>query len=346
MLSIDAARRPLDNGSVMRGRSRTHAVAALFYCGLLLAAAAGCTRAKPAGDHEAAAGAQLLRIGFTQVNHLNPWRIAETNDITREAERRGYELIVTDAESSAQQQVKDVAALISQRVDYVILAPKEFTALRPAILAARDAGIPLILVDRMADGVPGQEFLTFIGSNFADEGERVAEWLARRMDGKARIVELRGEKGSSPEIDRAAGFRQALQRYPDMKIVASSYASFERLEGQKAMEEIILSIGRSFDAVYAHNDEMAIGAIQALKAAGLRPGADVILASIDGGKDALKAIIAGELGASVECTPRFAAKIFDVIDRHRRGEPIPPKIINEDRLFDIRNAGEFINHVF
>jgi len=317
-----------------------------LFCPLLLALSA-CGRPRPPGDPQAEAdrgGGPL--IGFAQVNHLNPWRIAETNAITGEAEKRGYRLLVTDAKSSTQQQVRDVSYLLARGVEYVILAPKEFAALRPAILAARDAGIPLILVDRMADGVPGREFLTFIGSDFTREGERIAEWLAGRMRGAARIVELRGEKGSSPEIDRAVGFRRALQAHPGMLIVASSYANFERLEGQKAMEEIILSLGRSFDAVYAHNDEMAIGAIQALKAAGIRPGQDVILASIDGGKDALKAIIAGELGASVECTPRFADKIFQVIEAHRRGEPIPAKIINEDRLFDIRNAGELIRSVF
>jgi ribose transport system substrate-binding protein len=322
---------------------RLRPIAWIPLCGLLLA----CGRPQAPGGSQAEQGrGGGPLIGFAQVNHLNPWRIAETNAITQEAEKRGYRLLVTDAKSSARQQVQDVASLLARGVEYVILAPKEFAALRPAILAARDAGIPLILVDRMADGIPGQEFLAFIGSDFTQEGERIAEWLAARKRGTARIVELRGEKGSSPEIDRAAGFRRALQAHPGMLIVASSHAHFERLEGQKAMEEIILSLGRSFDAVFAHNDEMAIGAIQALKAAGLRPGKDVILVSIDGEKDALKAIIAGELGASVECTPRFADKIFEVIAAHRRGEPVPARIINEDRLFDIHNAGELIGSVF
>lgn len=289
---------------------------------------------------------ESLLIGFSQVNHANPWRIAETNDIKKEAQRRGYQLILTDAESSSSKQVEDVDYLISQKVDYIVLAPIEFEPLRPAILAAMRAGVPLILMDRMADGIPGEEFLTFIGSDFFEEGVRIAQWLVNKLHGKARIVELRGRAGSSPATDRALGFRSVINNYPDMEIVVSQWANFERLEGQKVMEEIILSIGRDFDAVYAHNDEMAIGAIQALKAVGMRPGEDVILVSIDGEKDALRAIIAGELGASVECNPRFAVKVFEVIEKHQRGEAVPPVIINEDKLFDIDNAMEFIDDAF
>lgn len=289
---------------------------------------------------------EKLLVGFSQINHANPWRIAETNDVLSEAETRGYEIILTDAESSAQKQNEDVAFLIERQVDYIILAPIAFQPVEPAILAAKTANIPLILVDRMAVGKPGEDFLTFIGSDFIDEGERIAEWLAEEMDREARIVELRGREGASPEIDRAIGFRNVISKYPKMEIIISRHANFERLEGQKVMEDIILSIGRKFDAVYAHNDEMAIGAIQALKAAGMQPGKDVMLVSIDGEKDALKAIIAGELGASVECTPKFASTIFDVIASHRKGEQIPVKIINDDRLFDITNAMENINDVF
>jgi len=328
-----------------RGHSRS--ILAGLLVALSLLAGCGRDRATPAlKNAPPPGGGGRLVVGFSQVNHANPWRIAETNDIRSEASGRGYELILIDGGSSAAKQVKDVESLIARKVDYIILAPKEYATLRPAILAARDAGIPLILVDRMADAVPGKDFLAFVGSDFTQEGERVAEWLARRMGGNARIVELRGEKDSSPEIDRAAGFRRAIAKHPGMRIVASSYAHFERLEGQKVMEEIILSLGRGFDVVYAHNDEMAIGAIQALKAAGISPGKDVILGSIDGGRDALKAIIAGELGVSVECSPRFARRIFDLIDAHRRGEAVSARVINEDRLFDGSNAAQFIYDAF
>jgi len=314
---------------------------------LLCMSIPSCKDENGASDHKRTDGSkESLLVGFSQVNHANPWRIAETNDIKKEAQRRGYQLILTDAESSSAKQVEDVDYLISQKVDYIVLAPIEFEPLRPAILSAMSAGVPLILMDRMANGIPGEEFLTFVGSDFFEEGVRIAQWLVNKLNGKARIVELRGRAGSSPATDRALGFRSVINNYPDMQIVISRWANFERLEGQKVMEDIILSIGRDFDAVYAHNDEMAIGAIQALKAVGIHPGEDVILVSIDGEKDALKAIIAGELGASVECNPRLAIKVFDIIEKHQRGESIPPVIINEDRLFDIENAMEFIGDAF
>lgn len=287
-----------------------------------------------------------LIIGFSQMNHTNPWRIAETNDIKNEAIKRGFELISTDADSLAEKQIEDVSYLISRKVDYIILAPILYYQIRLAVMAAKKAGIPLIVIDRMVDAKPGKDFLTFIGSNFYVEGMRIAEWLAKHTNYQANIIELRGRDGSSPAIDRGLGFRNVIKNYPKMEIVHSECANFERLEGQKVMEDIIIKLGRSFNAVYAHNDEMAIGAIQALKAAGLKPGVDVLVVSIDGEKDALKAILAGELGATVECTPRFAKKIFDVIEMHRQGKPIPPKIINEDRLFDITNAMEFIDEAF
>ena len=131
-----------------------------------------------------------------------------------------------------------------------------------------------------------------------------------------------------------------------MEIVASDFADFERIKGQNVMEDIILSYGRDFNAVYAHSDEMAIGAIQALKAANITPGSEVALISIDGSKDALKSIIAGELGATIECSPRLGTAVFDTIEAHMAGKEIPPRIIIEDRLFDSSNAEEMFHEGF
>ncbi len=291
-------------------------------------------------------GERRLKIGFSQMENNNPWRINETNDIRAEAARRGYELVYTDAHEQTQQQVADVLYLIQEKVDYIILAPREYGVFGAAFRAAKKARIPVILVDRDAAGKPGADYITLISSDFIQEGERAAQWLVRKCNGRANIVELSGTAGSSVARDRAIGFRKGIAGYPRMRIIASQNAEFMRIPGQKVMEGIIQAKGSQISAVFAHNDEMAIGAIQALKAAGMIPGADVVLVSVDGEQDALKAIIAGELGATVECNPHFGKITFDVVERHRRGERIPTHIINPDRFFDSHNAKDFVNESY
>lgn len=287
-----------------------------------------------------------IRVGFSQMENTNPWRIAETNSIFREAKKRNAELLYTDAKSQTQKQASDVMELVRQKVDYIILAPREYLGLTPALQTARQAKVPVILIDRDTAGIPGADYITLLASDFIREGELAGEWLVRKTGGKAKIVELTGTIGSSVARDRSEGFRKVIRKYPGMKIVVSETGEFIRVNGQKIMESIIQARGKEITAVYAHNDEMAIGAIQALKAAGLAPGRDVILVSVDGEKDALKAIVAGELGASVECNPHFGPKVFDVIEKHQRGERIPIKIINKDRFFDSSNAKDFIEEAY
>ncbi len=290
-------------------------------------------------------GKQLV-VGFSQMENNSPWRIAETQSIKDEADKRGIKLVYTDAQSQTSKQISDVEDMIAQQVDYILLAPREFEGLAPALEAAKEAGIPVILIDRAAAGVAGEDYVTLIASDFVDEGKRVAEWVAEKSGGKANIVELTGTAGSSVAIDRANGFLEGIKDYPDMKIIASQTGDFARAKGQSVMENIIQAKGDEITAVYAHNDEMAIGAIQALKAAGREPGKDVIIASIDGEKDALKAIIAGELGVSVECNPKFGPIAFDTIEKLEKGEKVDTFIKNEDRLFDSTNASQFVDEAY
>lgn len=316
-----------------------------FLALLTLALALSCTphdggTAAPRSEH------RPIRVGFSQMEINNPWRVAETNSIRSEAQKRGYELVYREAHSSSARQVEDVKFLISQRMDYIILAPREYNALAPALTAAREAHIPLILVDRAARGEPGKDYLTLIASNFIEEGRRAGRWLAQATGGHANIVELQGTIDASPTTDRKRGFAEAIAVYPGMRVVESQSGDFMRTLGQEVMEGIIKSHPGQITAVYAHNDDMAIGAIQALKEAGLAPGKDVILVSVDGERDGLKAIIAGELGASVECNPRFGPITFDVIDAHRQGKSIPPVIVVSDKMFDKRNASQFIDDAY
>jgi ribose transport system substrate-binding protein len=285
-------------------------------------------------------------VGFSQMESDNPWRIAETQSLKDEAAKRGISLVVTDAQGQTAKQVSDVEDLIARRVNLILLAPREFEGLAPALQAAKAAKIPVVLVDRAAAGKPGEDYVTLLASNFVEQGRRAAEWLAKATNGQAKIVELSGTPGSSVAADRAKGFREGIAKHPGMTIVASQTGNFSRAQGDRVMQNIAQSLGKQITAVYAHNDEMALGAIQALKAAGRKPGTDVTVVSVDGQRAALEAIDRGEMGATVESNPRFGPLAFDTIEKLRKGEQIPPQIVLEDRLFDSTNAKQFVAEAY
>lgn len=288
------------------------------------------------------------KVGFAQTESNNPWRLAQTASMKAEAAKRGYELVYTDAAGSAAKQVADVDSMIAQKVDLIFLAPREEKPLAQAVLKAKAAGIPVILLDRNVDqdiAKPGVDYVGFIGSDFVEEGKRAAEWLIKATGGKAKIIELEGTVGSSPANDRKKGFHDRIKSEAGMQILDSQTGDFARDKGRQVMETL-LQAHPDVTAVYAHNDEMAIGAISALEAAGKVPGKDVIIVSIDGEKDALQAIIDGKMGASVECNPRFGPTAFDTLEAYANGEAIPAKIINPDNFYDISNAAAEINTAY
>lgn len=282
------------------------------------------------------------KVGFSQEVNNAPWRIAETNSIKEEATKRGDQLIFTDAQNSDSKQVSDVQSIIAQKPDVILMAPLTEKGEVSAIKQAAAACIPVILVDRDADHTlvqPGKEYITFIGSDFIQQGKRAADWLIQATKGKAKIIELEGTTGSTPANNRKKGFNDEVATSPGMKIIASQDANFDRATGLKVMQTLLQS-NPDVNAVYAHNDEMALGAIQALKAAGKKPGKDVIVVSIDGEKDALNAIINGELGTSVQSSPFFGPVSFDTIDKLANGEQIPSWIVVKDNQYTKENASQ------
>jgi ABC-type sugar transport system substrate-binding protein len=283
--------------------------------------------------------------GFSQMENNNPWRIAETESMKTEGQKRVGKYIATDAQSDTSKQVSDVEDMIAQGVDVLVIAPREFEGLAPALDAANEADVPVFLVDREARGEICEEYITFIGSNFIEQGERAGNWLVEATDGEAKIAELEGTTGASVTNDRAEGFRNAIGDESGMEIVASQSGDFTRAGGQKVMEQLIQA-NPDINAVYAHNDEMAIGAIQALEAAGKTPGEDVTIVSVDGTCDAMQAIIDGKLGATVESNPRFGPLTFETIDKFLKGEPIPQEIILKDRFFDKSNAEKYLDSCY
>jgi ABC-type sugar transport system substrate-binding protein len=309
-------------------------------------------------------------IGFPQTDENNPWRIAQTNSVRDEIEARGWTVEYRNAQESTQQQLADVASLIAVGVDAIFLPPREETPLAQAVLQAYEAGIPVICIDRNVDQnivQAGNQYVCFIGSDFYQEGARAAQWLAETMNGEAQIIELFGTTGATAAIDRNRGFVDYLAGtytpdhpdspsaatpaaapeggFPGMEIIASQTGEFTR-EGGRQVFETLYQANPEANAVYAHNDEMALGAIVALEAQGRVPGEDVILVSVDGSRDALQAIIDGTLGATVECSPFFGPIACDTLVAYAAGEEIPAMIINEDRFFDASNAEEFLDEAY
>ena len=301
-------------------------------------------------------------IGFAQVGSNNPWRIAETNSMKEQFETKlGWTLIMTDANEDTAKQLADIDTILAQRPDIMIFPPRESQALAPKVLEIYEAGIPVILIDRDVDhsiARPKEHYITFIGSDFVDQGRRAAEWLAKTMNGEANIMQLEGTTGSDPAIDRKQGFEDYLAGtfkgtptaeggFPGMKIIASQSGDFQREKGRQVMESL-LPAHPEVNAVYAHNDEMAIGAIEALEAAGRKPGEDVILVSIDGENAAIQAIVDGKLGASVESSPFFGPIAYETMMKYiEEGiDAIPEWVVVEDRFFDASNAEEFLDKQF
>lgn len=283
-------------------------------------------------------------VGFAQSESNNPWRLAETKSMQDQADKLGWKVIITDAASSTAKQASDVESMIAQKVDAIFLTPREEKPLVPVILKAKAAGIPVFLLDRNVDqtlAVGGKDYVTFIGSDFIKEGQQAADWLNTQTKGNAKIIELLGSAGASAANDRQKGFEDQIKSTPGLKIIAAQDGDFTRDTGRKVMETL-LQAHPDVTAVYAHNDEMALGAIAALQAAGKVPGKDIIVVSIDGEKDGIQAVIDGKLSATVECNPRFGPKAFETLQNYAAGQAIPAKIINPDQFFSPSNAKDAI----
>jgi len=308
--------------------------------GLAVQLLAGCgpssdPRGAGSGDARSAAGS--LTVGFAQVGAESAWRTAETESIKAEGAVRGVNLKFSDAQGKQENQIKAVRGFVAQGVDAIILAPVVETGWEPVLKEAQRAQIPVVLVDRGIKVSDDSLFATLIASDFVAEGRMAADWLAQKTGGKASIIELQGTPGAAPAIDRKKGFEEGIAAHPDMKIIASQSGDFRRSGGKEVMEAL-LKVHAGVTAVYAHNDDMALGAIQALEEAGKKPGVDVVVVSIDGVKGAFEAMAAGKLNCSVECNPLLGPMAFDAVEKAVKGEALPKKTVVQDRVFDMSTA--------
>jgi simple sugar transport system substrate-binding protein len=303
----------------------------------LLLLVSACVRYDPS-TAPAPPGAAAPTVGFSQIGAESAWRTAETESIRGEAAARGVDLRFSDGQGRQENQIRALRTFRDQNVDAIILAPIVESGWEPVLRELKQAKIPVILVDRGVNVSDDSLYATLIASDFVEEGRMAARWLAEATGGKATIAELRGTTGSAPAIDRERGFREIVDQHPQMRIAKSQTGDFTRAKGKEVMEAFLKAGGDPIDAVYAHNDDMALGAIQAIEEAGMRPGQDILVVSIDGVRAAFDAMIAGTLSASVECNPLLGPAAFDAVEKILRGETLPKHILVEDRIFDQRSA--------
>ena len=290
--------------------TRGHLMRTLFKT-LTLAAAIGIT-----------ATANALTVGFAQVGSESGWRTSFSESVKAEAEKRGITLKFSDAQQKQENQIKAVRSFIAQRVDAILIAPVVETGWQPVLMEAKRARIPVVILDRNVSVTDQSLYLTRIAPDFELEGQRAANWLTEKTQGKCSILELQGTVGSSAAIGRMKGFNETIAKFPETKIVRSQTAEFTRSKGKEVMETMLKAEGGGKDicAIWAHNDEMALGAIQAVREAGLQPGKDILIVSVDAVDDALKAIVAGDINVSVELSPHLGGPAFDVINEFRGGK--------------------------
>ena len=285
----------------------------------------------------AQAQAADLTIGFSQIGSESGWRAAETTVSKAEAKKRNVTLKIADAQQKQENQIKAIRSFIAQGVDAIFLAPVVATGWDAVLKEAKEAKIPVVLLDRDIDPSGKDLYLTAVTSDSVHEGKVAGDWLAKQVGGKAcNVVELQGTVGASVATNRKKGFDTAIASHSNIKLVRSQTGDFTRSKGKEVMESFIKAEGggSSICAVYAHNDDMMIGAIQAMKEAGLKPGKDVLTVSIDAVPDIFKAMAAGEANATVELTPNMAGPALDAIIDYKANNKTPPKWIQtESKLF-------------
>ncbi|MFJ2755284.1 ABC transporter substrate-binding protein [Nocardioides sp. NPDC087217] len=311
----------------------------------LCALAMGGMSLSACGGSEAADDGTIT-MGFAQVGAESGWRTANTTSIQESAKEAGIDLKFSDAQQKQENQIKSIRSYIQQKVDVIAFSPVVETGWDAVLQEAKRAKIPVVLTDRAVDTEDTSLYVTFIGSDFVEEGEKAGQWLVDNADasdvdkdGAVNVVELQGTTGSAPAIDRKKGFEDKIAADSKIKITESQTGDFTRDGGKQVMEAFLQS-NPKIDVVYAHNDDMGLGAIEAIKAAGKKPGTDIKIITVDAVKDGMTALAAGEINFIVECSPLLGPQLMDVAEKVVAGEEVPDRIVTEETTFTPEQAAE------
>ncbi|WP_057913811.1 substrate-binding domain-containing protein [Peribacillus muralis] len=277
-----------------------------------------------------------VTLGFAQVGKESGFRAANTSSIIAAAKDEGVKLILKNANNDQEKQIEIIRGFINKGVDVIAFSPKVEHGWDEVLQEAKDAGIPVILSDREIQVNDSSLWTSFIGSDFVEEGRRAARWLVngKKVPGKeVNIIELEGTSNAAPSIGRKEGFEEVLHDHHSYRILDSLIGDFTYQKGKEMMTTALARYGRDIDVVYAHNDDMAIGAIEAIDEYGLKPGKDIKIISIDATKKALTALSTGKLNFSVECNPLLGPQLMKSVKDLKAGKEIPMKIITSERTF-------------
>lgn len=289
-----------------------------------------------------------LKVAFSQIGQESDWRTANTDDVKKAIVDAGWELIYDDAQQKQENQVKALRNFITQGVDYIVFTAIVTTGWDDVLAEVKEAEIPLILIDRLPETAFGNDdwYTCYFGGDFPFEGYKAGMWVKNYFEsightGDINIVRLSGTTGSDPQIGRTAGFDEVVAANPNMKIVYDQTGNFTRSEGQAVMEAALKAVPQ-INVLWAENDDMALGAIEAIKAAGKVPGKDIIIVGCDAVKAAFEAIVAGEMNATSECTPLMGARVVEVIKGLEEGQTFEKVLHPVEYVYDT-NGGIVID---
>ena len=305
--------------------------------GALVLALAACAGSSGTSGAKSGGSAKIV-MGFAQVGAESGWRTANTISIQAAAKKAGVQLKFSDAQQKQENQIKAIRSYIQQKVSVIGFSPVVETGWDTVLKEAKDAGIPVILTDRAVDSKDTSLYVTFLGSDFVAEGKKAGDWTVKEFGDKpTNVVELQGTTGAAPAIDRKAGFEKVIATKPNIKIIASQTGDFTRAGGKQVMEAFLKS-NPKIDMVYAHNDDMGLGAIEAIEAAGKVPGKDIKIVTVDAVKDGLTALAAGKINFVVECNPHLGTQLMDIAKKVLDGKTVPKRIVTTETTFTQEQA--------
>ncbi|GAA3102980.1 ABC transporter substrate-binding protein [Nonomuraea salmonea] len=321
-------------------------ISALVLAGLTAFAVASCgseSGGGTGGDAGAGGGTDdTIVMGFSQVGAESGWRTANTKSVQESAKAAGIELKFSDAQQRQENQIKAIRSFIQQRVDVIAFSPVVESGWDPVLNEAKNAKIPVILTDRAVDSQDTSLYKSFLGSDFIEEGKKAGQWLVEEYKDSSdtvNIVELQGTTGSAPANDRKAGFAEVIQADAKFKIIASQTGDFTRAKGKEVMEAFLKS-NPDIDVLYAHNDDMGLGAIEAIEGAGKVPGKDIKIITVDAVKDGMQALADGKINYIVECSPLLGPQLMDLAKKVVAGEEVPTRVVTEETTFTQEQAKE------